>query len=441
MKDQPASKPSSLLSNHDSFYPCVEKGVWTSIPKPPPAGNSLRLNLKDIDPERSERVKSTKRLTFHAVGCSGCYEQPQPGFLVAQAMGRQAVTPDIYGGYASAEPSAFLFHLGDIVYKQDAEKDSTVESNPDVKDQGPLYKTQFYKQYDCYKPEIFSLAGNHDSKYSKHSERSGIDHYLSNFCDSKRQISPDNNGVSRRQTMIQPYPYWVLNTSVACIIGLHTNDLNGGLLDDPEQTEEPQYGWLVETLEKIKANEEGKRLVLALHYPPYSGAANFNHRGDPNLGPTPRRNPATGPLQPLAITLGHAFQQAGLYPDLVISAHAHLYQRITYTYTGGYQIPYLIAGSGGHGPVEKIAEACDKSPGNEPAPPFPVVLPRGIELPQGDSARVEKFNDTNFGYLRITIDPAKNVIVGEFFTIDVHPDQDPRLFDSFQLDLASHKLR
>jgi acid phosphatase type 7 len=291
MKDQPAGKPSSLLSNHDSFYPCVEKGVWTSIPKPPPADSALRLNLKDVDPDSSERVKSKKRLTFHAVGCSGRYEQcpngPQPGFLVAQAMGRQAVTPGIYGGYASAEPSAFLFHLGDIVYKQDTETDSPVDSNPDVKDQGPLYRTQFYEQYDCYKPEIFSLAGNHDSKFSKHSERSGIDHYLSNFCDSKRRVSSDNDGASKRQTMIQPYPYWVLNTSVAYIIGLHTNDLNGGLLDDPEQTEEPQYAWLVETLEKIKVNEEGKRLVLALHYPPYSGADNFNHPGGSEPGPEP----------------------------------------------------------------------------------------------------------------------------------------------------------
>ena len=335
----------------------------------------------------------------------------------------------------------FLFHLGDIVYKEDAEKDSTIDANQDVKDQAVLYRAQFYKQYESYGPEIFSLAGNHDSKFSKHPERSGIDHFLSNFCDSSRRISDDNNGASKRQTMIQPYPYWFLNTPVAYIVALHTNDLNGGLLDDPEQNEEPQYAWLVETLQKIKVADEGKRIVLALHYPPYSGAANFNHRGDPNLGPTTRRNPGAGLLQPLAVTLQHAFQQAGLYPDLVISAHAHLYQRITYTYTGGYQIPYLISGSGGHWPVEKIAEACDKSPGKEPTPPFPVVLPRGVVLPEGDTARVDNFNDTQFGYLRITVNLENEVNVGEFFTIDVKPDPCPRLFDSFCLDLGSHKLR
>jgi hypothetical protein len=160
----------------------------------------------------------------------------------------------------------------------------------------------------------------------------------------------------------------------------HTNDVNGGLLDDPEENDEPQYAWLVKTLQNIKEAEEGKRLVLALHYPPYSGAANFSHRGDPNLGPTPRRNPGAGLLQPLAVTLRHAFQQAGLYPDLVISAHSHLYERITYTYTGGQQIPYLIAGSGGHWPVEKMAEACDKSLEPDPTTPFPVVLPPGSRV-------------------------------------------------------------
>ena len=141
------------------------------------------------------------------------------------------------------------------------------------------------------------------------------------------------------------------------------------------------------------------------------------------------------------MTLQHAYQQAGLYPDLVISAHAHLYQRITYTYTGGHQIPYLICGASGHWPVENIAEACDKSIGQKPTPPFPVVLPRGVVLPAGDSANVDSFNDTDFGYLRITIDLPNNIIAGEFFAVDLKSNSSAKLFDSFELDLTSHKLR
>jgi len=441
MKDQKYPGAPSTPQNNNPIYPCVETGVWAPIPKPP-AKDDLRITLKSIDSDQSKRVKSTNRLTFHAVGCSARYEQrpdgPQPGTVVANALAKQASDAAVYGGYSSADSPSFLFHLGDVVYKAEPENDSVTAADPD---QSEMYDAEFYRQYASYKPEIFSIPGNHDSKWSKHPERSAIDHYLTNFCDSDHRISPDNSTEKRRETMVQPYPYWTLETPVAYIVGLDTNDVNGGLLDDPQENDEPQYDWLVGTLQKIKAAEDGKRLVLAVHYPPYSGAANFIHRGDPNLGPTPRRNPGAGLLQPLAVTLQHAYQQAGLYPDLVISAHAHLYQRITYTYTGGHQIPYLICGASGHWPVENIAEACDKSIGQKPTPPFPVVLPRGVVLPAGDSANVDSFNDTDFGYLRITIDLPNNIIAGEFFAVDLKSNSSAKLFDSFELDLTSHKLR
>jgi hypothetical protein len=87
-----------------------------------------------------------------------------------------------------------------------------------------------------------------------------------------------------------------------------------------------------------------------------------------------------------------------------------------------------------------MAEGCDKSLSNLPAPPFPAVLPRGVTLPAGDSALVANFNDTDFGYLRITIDLANNIIAGEMFTVDLKPEGAPKLFDSFELNLESHKL-
>lgn len=441
MKDEQQSSSPSASSKSNPFYPCVETGIWTPIPKPSPKGD-LRITLKSIDSEQSKRVKSTNRITFHAVGCSGRYEQrpggPQPGTVVANALTKQAADPAVYDGHSSADSPSFLFHLGDVVYKAEPENDSAAAADPD---QSEMYDAEFYRQYASYQPEIFSIPGNHDSKWSKHSDRSAIDHYLMNFCDSDHRKSPDNTSNQTRETMVQPYPYWTLETPIAYIVGLDTNDVNGGLLDDPQENDEPQYNWLVETLQKIKAAEDGKRLVLAVHYPPYSGAASFIQRGDPNLGPTPRRNPGAGLLQPLAVTLQHAYQQAGLYPDLVISAHAHLYQRITYRYTSGHQIPYLICGASGHWPIEDIAEGCDMSIGAKPTVPFPVVLPRGVVLPTGDCANVDRFNDTDFGFLRITIDLSNNVIAGEFFTVDLNSDSSAKLFDSFELDLGTHKLR
>src|SRR5215469_8396895 len=124
--EQQTSSPSASPKNNP-FYPCVETGIWTPMPKPPPKGD-LRITLKSIDSEQSKRVKSANRLTFHAVGCSGRYEQrpggPQPGTVVANALAKQATDAAVYDGYSSADSPSFLFHLGDVVYKAEPENDS-----------------------------------------------------------------------------------------------------------------------------------------------------------------------------------------------------------------------------------------------------------------------------------------------------------------------------
>jgi hypothetical protein len=104
-------------------------------------------------------------------------------------------------------------------------------------------------------------------------------------------------------------------------------------------------------------------------------------------------------------------------------------------------VPLFNLGASGHWPIENIAEAPDKTIGKKPTPSFPVVLPQGVVLPPGDSAIVANFNDTDFGFLRTTIDLPNNVIGGEFFTVDLKSDSAGKLFDSFELDLGTHKLR
>ena len=39
---------------------------------------------------------------------------------------------------------------------------------------------------------------------------------------------------------------------------------------------------------------------------------------------------------------------AGLYPDVLLCGHAHLYQRFTRVMKGGKEVPYIVAGSGGY---------------------------------------------------------------------------------------------
>ena len=70
-------------------------------------------------------------------------------------------------------------------------------------------------------------------------------------------------------------------------------------------------------------------MILAVHHPPVSIDA--KHGG------------TTG----LATDIDTACQAAGLWPDAVLSGHAHLYQRYIRS-VDGRQIPYIVAGSGGH---------------------------------------------------------------------------------------------
>jgi hypothetical protein len=428
----------TTTSNTVQSYPaCVEHGVWTPVSVKPP-DEALDMKLKDVTPDESRAVKERGVMTFHAVGCSGNFKEHEPGLAVANAMAAQISKPGVGGGTAAAVSASFLFHLGDVVYKDEDPTDRL------RKDQATMYSTQVYGQFANYGREIFAIPGNHDRKSSAHQEKSAIDHFLENFCDSKRRKSPDSQAAnSNRLTMNQPYPYWLLKTPLCYIVGLDTNDVNGGQLDDPTSASKPQYQWLVSTLLEIKAAQDGKVVFVALHYPPYSGAANFVERGDPNLGPTPRNLPPAGVLHPLGNILQRAFHESGQYPDVILSAHAHLYQRVTYTYACGWQIPHLVAGTGGHGPIEKLSVDCAGNTKKLPAIPFDVVVPSGLAIPKGDSIEVVKYNDTDFGFLRLTVDKNRKIVTGEFFTVAVQPKPGPNspvLFDSFTLNLDKHTI-
>ena len=120
-----------------------------------------------------------------------------------------------------------------------------------------------------------------------------------------------------------------------------------------------------------RKEDDGRAVLRAIHYPPFSGASNFPERGNPNLGPTKH----TRVLKPLAKILQEAFKASKLYPDAVFSAHAHHYQRLTYRCADGREIPYLIVGSGGHAPVESLAERCDGGVGRSPRRPHTIPRP------------------------------------------------------------------
>jgi len=416
-------------------YPkCVENGCWAQISRPRPKG-PLMLKLKEVDANLSRRIKDDGVMSFHLTGCTGHYGIPAPGQAVAEAMAAQAKDARAGGGSEAAKAAAFFFHLGDMIYK-DPDKE-----NPEREDMQKLFNEQFYTTYKDYPREIFAIPGNHDGKTKDKDGKSAIDHFMMNFCTLNRHISNDNLNSSERKTMIQPYPYWLFRTPLAYFVGLYTNDVNAGQLDDPESNETPQFNWLVETLKEIRKEDSGRAIFLAIHYPPFSGASNFPERGNPNLGPTKH----TRVLKPLAKILQEAFEASNLHPDAVFSAHAHHYQRLTYCCDDGREIPYLIVGSGGHTPVEALSERCDGSVGTPPTrPQFPLlsVAPPGFAFPDGESAKMAEFNDKEHGFLRMTLDLKRRVLLGEYFVAYSAASGSirPALRDNFTLDLKRHRI-
>lgn len=429
MPAQPEPSPAGAA------FKCVEHHPWTPLPVPPPRRlSAFTLRLRDVDAKERGRVRTAGALTFHMLGCSGAFVDHEPQRHVARALVHQlheraatSATPTANDAPPGGRPS-FLYHLGDIVYKDDNAEDEAGAI------QSAMYRDQFFTPYADYNRPIFAIAGNHDGKRTTDRRISAIDHFLAQFCASGAR--PSRPPTGRRPPVAQPYPYWRLSTPLAYIIGLYSNSHNGGVLDDPANaTDRPQYRWLVEQLRDVRrrnvARTRPRAVLLAVHYPAYSGAANFAQRGDPTLGPS-----GAGAEHTLGAVLQRAFAESGQRPDAVFSAHAHLYQRLTYRHADGWEVPYLIAGSGGHGPVESLWETCAGAVAASKKLPFNAVLPPGLTLGKGERVRVMAYDDQRFGFLRVSV--TATALWGEFFT--VRHDTVTRA-DAFHLDRARHTVK
>ncbi len=448
------------------------EGAPEFLPCPDPnSAEAFTLALADVATPRPNANKNV--LTFHAVGCSANFEEHTAQQAVAAAMTTQLTDPTSGHINTPAVPASFLYLLGDVVYKPTEQMKY---------DQGNMYHEQFYTPFSAYNRPIFAIAGNHDGKIhfkdgnpanqsaaNVDNPKTALTHFFKNFCSygiARGSKSPDN-AVDNRPAMIQPYIYWRLETEQASIVGLYTNVANGGILDDPTSTlslddpnyeqRAPQYRWLVRQLKDIRARndarqkqgQEPKAVLLTVHYPPYSYTANFGVRGDPKLANVVNPGNATPPphadnAAPLANVLEKAFDSAKQWPDVLLSAHVHSYQRLTYRYAlkdGSRAMPCLIVGGGGH-TIEGMGTPCNQPEGAEevrwtPAHKDPAAIP--MQPPPGLTIRghltLEDYNDAKFGFLRVTI--AGRKLTGEYFTAYTGP---LKCVDHFTLDLNSHQI-
>ncbi len=360
---------------------------------PPPRVSPSRMDLADVlGQDFLKPILEAKRLSFHAVGDTGAAKvnrsQKMATAIAHEAGVADLMAEDVRKGGDGAP--AFFFHLGDVVYNFG---------------EGQYYYDQFYEPFRSYDRPIFAIPGNHDGMVFGSSPDTPsvktLTAFMRNFCAATPGPAEDAGGLMR-STMNQPGVYFTLDAPFVSIVGLYTNVIDGpGVLSTqggryPEAGDE-QLEFLKAELKRLKPEREaGERAVIvACHHPPASVS---EHPGSAGLDKD----------------LDSAFEDAGLYPDAVLSGHAHLYQRYTRE-VGGREIPYVVAGAGGF---------------SETHPRFPVSAP----LTHGEYTLVAA-PIVHFGYLTVTVD-----IKAKRLEIDYRPSNPEVEGDSVAVNLTTGKL-
>ncbi|HZY36126.1 MAG TPA: metallophosphoesterase [Mucilaginibacter sp.] len=346
-------------------------------PLPLPTGKyPFRLNIKSVLPDLSD-----KKMVFHMAGDTGGLVQPVYKHRVAQEMIKQRME-----AASDEDRPQFFFHLGDVVYNYGHEEE---------------YYPQFFEPYRHYPCPIFAIPGNHDADIDPFDtrKRESLEAFVQVFCDTESKAIPFA-GDSGRVSNIQPNVYYTLKTPLANIIALYSNVPRFGTVL-PEQR-----AWFIEELKEAQA--EHKALIVCLHHSAYS--ADTNHGSSLNM----------------QLFLQSAFEEAGVFPDIVISGHVHNYQRFTKTYPDGRTIPFIVAGAGGYADLHRIARPDD--------PAYPDTHP------QLDNVLLENYCDHTHGFLKMTLERVKGKITlaGEYFILSakVNNTDEARLFDFFMVNIG-----
>jgi hypothetical protein len=356
---------------------------------PQPVGGAMEpiLTLAQVygsaGAAKTAAIEQAGQIVFHAVGDTGSAEGPSTQSLVADKMVSDFTEAN------SANIPSFLYHLGDVVY---------------YFGEATYYYDQFYEPYRSYPAPIVAIPGNHDGVVYAADPAPTLAAFLANFCAPSVAPSPDAGGLART-TMIQPGVYFTFDAPFVRILGVYSNVLEDpGVISGQNGTyptlDSRQIDFLQTALARVKSENYTGAVIIAVHHPPFTGGS--THGGSPLM------------LQ----DIDNACQAAGLWPHAVFSGHSHNYQRFTRT-LNGLQIPYLVAGCGGHAPLEKMSGTYRT--------PFPI----------DGTLTLESYDDTDYGYLRVVVNAAT-------LTIEFHPEGDGRTTktpdDVVTVTLANHTV-
>ena len=272
------------------------------------------MDLKDIigQPGVAE-IQTAGAIRFHVVGDTG-----RPGGdTTQQQQVADAMTSD-YDPKAGGHNPALLIHLGDVIYGHD---------------KAALYRDEFYRPYMKYPGKIIAIPGNHDGETFAQSDPKPLQAFVDNFC-TRVAVVPNIAGDVRifRETMTQPAVYWLLTAPFVNIIGLYSNIAEGpgnllGAAGDDKQLK-----WLDQTLANIGQARDAKALVIATHHPPYSAGGH-------------------SPSAEMLDQIDQVCKKNRIAPHAMLAGHSHNYQRYTRQMDFGaglVQLPYIVAGCGGH---------------------------------------------------------------------------------------------
>jgi Calcineurin-like phosphoesterase len=299
----------------------------SQVQRIPPRRNNNPVILADFLPQDiMAAIQTAGKISFQAVGDTGAAKVNRSQ-TAATAIGHESAVADAMIADVlnqGVNGPAFFFHLGDVIYNFG---------------EAQYYYDQFYEPFRAYDRPIFAIPGNHDGMVfgqgSSAPQVPTLDAFVTNFCAAAPGPSPDSGGLMR-SVMTQPGVYFTLDAPFVSIIGLYSNVLDSGsgvissqrghfpIVDD-------QLDFLKSELARLKPQRAAHKraVVLAVHHPPLS--ADAKHGG------------STG----LQKDIDDCCKAAGLWPDILLSGHAHLYQRFTRTMPGGKEIPYIVSGSGG----------------------------------------------------------------------------------------------
>jgi hypothetical protein len=398
---QPTADPSVFKINHPSdsaAYAAIDQlnkeGRLQAMPFPPPRGGGAepQLTLDQVfggNHNAIAAINTNGQIVFHATGDCGSTRGPKT---------QNVVTDKMIGDFNESNPievPQFCLLLGDIVY-------SFGETE--------YYYDQFYEPYRNYHAPVLAAAGNHDGMISPLAHATSLAAYLRNFCSDPSGgyvATPEAGGLSRT-AQIQPEVFFTFDAPFMRILVFYSNTLEDpGVISDAN-IGDTQLQFLTAALQRVKDEGYGGAVLFAHHHPPY--AIGGQHSSSIEM----------------RTQMDQVCAQVGVWPHTVLAGHAHSYQRFTRLRADGTEIPYIICGNGGHN-VQAL-----HAPGGVPLR-TPQTLPTsGAD----DPVTFENYDDQNYGYLRLIVDPKQ-------LRIEYHPASDGPLAktpdDSVTIDLSSRK--